>query len=50
VVNFKRQVYERALRQFAPLVESLLSVQVGELPQRGEHDSDDRPRKGWAAA
>ncbi len=50
VVNFKRQVYERALRQFAPLVESLLSVQIGELPQRGAHDAGDRPRKGWAAA
>ncbi|WP_445145261.1 RNA pyrophosphohydrolase [Dyella sp. Tek66A03] len=50
VVNFKRQVYERALRQFAPLVESLLSVQVGELPQRGEHDPDGHPGKGWAAA
>jgi putative (di)nucleoside polyphosphate hydrolase len=36
VVNFKRQVYERALRHFAPLVEELLSVQLGALPRAAE--------------
>lgn len=34
VVNFKRQVYERALRQFAPIVETTCSVSVGDLPLR----------------
>ncbi|WP_274541310.1 NUDIX hydrolase, partial [Staphylococcus pseudintermedius] len=34
VVNFKREVYERALRHFAPVVEDLLSVQVGHQPRR----------------
>ena len=34
VVSFKRDVYEHALRHFAPLVEDLLSVQVGHLPCR----------------
>jgi putative (di)nucleoside polyphosphate hydrolase len=34
VVNFKRQVYERALRQFAPLVEGLFQVDLGTAPPR----------------
>jgi putative (di)nucleoside polyphosphate hydrolase len=34
VVNFKRQVYERALRQFAPLVEDLFQVDLGTAPPR----------------
>jgi putative (di)nucleoside polyphosphate hydrolase len=34
VVNFKREVYERALRQFAPLVEDLFSVELGTPPPR----------------
>ena len=46
VVNFKRGVYERALRQFAPLVESLLSMQIGAPPARDTHG----PGKGCAAA
>jgi putative (di)nucleoside polyphosphate hydrolase len=50
VVNFKRQVYERALRHFAPLVEALLSVELGELPQRDRPELGDGPRKGTAAA
>ncbi|MET0330018.1 MAG: RNA pyrophosphohydrolase, partial [Dyella sp.] len=37
VVNFKRQVYERALRHFAPLVESMLSVELGNLPRQEPH-------------
>ena len=36
VVNFKRQVYERALRQFAPTVEVTCSVTVGTCPQQAE--------------
>jgi putative (di)nucleoside polyphosphate hydrolase len=36
VVNFKRQVYERALRQFAPTVEITCSVTVGTCPQQAE--------------
>ena len=32
VVNFKRRVYERALRHFVPVVESACAVCVGELP------------------
>ena len=38
VVNFKRQVYERALRHFAPLVEDLLSVKLEALPRAAEGD------------
>lgn len=34
VVSFKRQVYERALRHFAPLVETLLSIEIGVVPVR----------------
>ena len=34
VVDFKRDVYERALRQFAPLVEQLFSVELGSRPPR----------------
>jgi len=45
VVNFKREVYERALRHFAPVVEDLLSVQVGHQPRRMPD-----PGNGWAAA
>ncbi|EIL96746.1 putative (di)nucleoside polyphosphate hydrolase [Rhodanobacter glycinis] len=45
VVNFKREVYERALRHFAPVVEDLLSVQVGHQPRRAPD-----PGNGWAAA
>jgi putative (di)nucleoside polyphosphate hydrolase len=33
VVNFKRDVYHRALRHFAPLVESVLSIELGPRPQ-----------------
>jgi putative (di)nucleoside polyphosphate hydrolase len=50
VVNFKRQVYERALRHFAPLVETLLSVELGDLPHREGPGAGDTPRKGKAAA
>jgi putative (di)nucleoside polyphosphate hydrolase len=32
VVHFKRQVYERALRHFAPLVEVLLDLELGTRP------------------
>jgi putative (di)nucleoside polyphosphate hydrolase len=32
VVMFKRQVYERALRQFAPMVESMCRLTLGDLP------------------
>ncbi|UXI68748.1 RNA pyrophosphohydrolase [Tahibacter amnicola] len=32
VVTFKRRVYERALRQFAPTVESVCRVRLGDLP------------------
>jgi putative (di)nucleoside polyphosphate hydrolase len=45
VVNFKRDVYERALRHFAPVVEELLSVRVGHLPRRAPD-----PGGGRAAA
>ena len=34
VVAFKRQVYERALRQFAPMVEDACRVRVGRPPRR----------------
>lgn len=34
VVPFKRDVYERALRHFAPLVEQLFSVELGSQPPR----------------
>jgi putative (di)nucleoside polyphosphate hydrolase len=34
VVNFKRQVYERALQLFAPVVEDLFCVELGTLPPR----------------
>lgn len=34
VVPFKRDVYERALRHFAPLVEQLFSVELGSRPPR----------------
>ncbi|HEX7340945.1 MAG TPA: RNA pyrophosphohydrolase [Rhodanobacteraceae bacterium] len=44
VVTFKRDVYERALRQFAPMVEDACQVDVGRppravhaAPQRGRH-------------
>jgi len=50
VVNFKRQVYERALRQFAPVVESLLSVQLGDLPHPTGQKPDGPGRKRPAAA
>ena len=43
VVNFKRQVYERALRHFAPLVEGLFSVELGTLPPR---ESAENPTTG----
>jgi putative (di)nucleoside polyphosphate hydrolase len=46
VVNFKRQVYERALRQFAPLVEDLFSVELGTLPPR---PAADAPQEGGRA-
>ena len=45
VVNFKRDVYHRALRHFAPLVETLLSIQLGPQPQ-----SQGRPGRGRRAA
>ncbi|MBD8874453.1 RNA pyrophosphohydrolase [Rhodanobacter sp. DHB23] len=51
VVNFKRQVYERALRHFAPLVEGLCQVELGNAPPR-EHDdaaAGESPH-GWRAA
>ncbi|HJW06778.1 MAG TPA: RNA pyrophosphohydrolase [Rhodanobacter sp.] len=51
VVNFKRQVYERALRHFAPLVEDLFGVQLGSLPPREETGNPPPgPRDGRAAA
>ncbi len=45
VVNFKRQVYERALRHFAPLVEGLLSMQVGSPPPPREHGRSGKGRE-----
>ena len=36
VVNFKRDVYARALRNFAPLVEELFGVEIGTTPPRDE--------------
>lgn len=42
VVNFKRDVYERALRQFAPLVERLFSVSLGSQPRRSPKPDDCR--------
>lgn len=51
VVHFKRQVYERALRQFAPLVEDLFSVELGSLPPRDSSEtSPPSPRPGCEAA
>jgi len=51
VVNFKRQVYERALRHFAPLVEGLCRVELGNAPPREDGDpTPDEPRHGWRAA
>jgi putative (di)nucleoside polyphosphate hydrolase len=51
VVNFKRQVYERALRHFAPLVEGLFSVELGNLPPRDDTDTPPTPpRDGREAA
>jgi putative (di)nucleoside polyphosphate hydrolase len=32
VVDFKREVYRRALRYFAPLVEAACSVELGTTP------------------
>jgi len=50
-VHFKRQVYERALRQFAPLVEDLFSVELGSLPPRDSSEtSPPGPRPGCKAA
>ncbi|TAL84969.1 MAG: RNA pyrophosphohydrolase [Rhodanobacter sp.] len=45
VVNFKRQVYERALRHFAPLVEGLFSIEVGTVPPRGRDGSEPNGRE-----
>ncbi|TAL72323.1 MAG: RNA pyrophosphohydrolase [Rhodanobacter sp.] len=50
VVNFKRQVYERALRHFAPLVEGMCSVELGNAPPRAAADAADRSPQGWRAA
>jgi len=51
VVNFKRQVYERALRHFAPLVEGLFSVELGTVPPRdGTEIPPDGPHDGREAA
>ncbi len=44
VVDFKRHVYERALRHFAPLVEAMCEMEVGDRPDRssnGGGQSDD---------
>ncbi len=38
VVSFKRRVYERALRQFAPLVEDRCQVAVGRPPRTSQVD------------
>lgn len=35
VVAFKRSVYERALRQFAPMVEDLCSMHIARSPRQG---------------
>ncbi|MGH8155449.1 MAG: RNA pyrophosphohydrolase, partial [Rhodanobacteraceae bacterium] len=32
VVDFKREVYRRALRYFAPLVEAACSIEIGSRP------------------
>jgi putative (di)nucleoside polyphosphate hydrolase len=45
VVNFKRDVYHRALRHFAPLVETTLCIQLGPQPQ-----VHSRPGRGRRAA
>lgn len=47
VVNFKREVYERALRHFAPVVETLLSVQLGAFERA---PADPASRSGCASA
>jgi putative (di)nucleoside polyphosphate hydrolase len=46
VVSFKRRVYERALRQFAPLVERACRIRIEQPHRRGKRN--DRP--GTAAA
>ena len=50
VVSFKRQVYERALRQFAPMVEDLFSLQLGSLPPRAAALAGGEPDNGRAVA
>ena len=49
VVNFKRQVYERALRHFAPLVEEPVQRGAGHAAAAGRRDRDaaDRARQ-WS--
>lgn len=42
VVNFKRHVYERALRHFAPLVEAMCEVELGAHPDRRDDDGGRR--------
>lgn len=44
VVDFKRDVYERALRHFAPLVESIFRLSVGMAPKRSAPPKQIVPR------
>jgi putative (di)nucleoside polyphosphate hydrolase len=50
VVNFKRQVYERALRHFAPLVEGLFNVELGTVPTRSSAAAPDASHDDCEAA
>ena len=51
VVNFKRDVYAKALRHFAPLVEELFGVVIGTTPPRDEAGTPSTgPGDGRAAA
>ena len=52
VVNFKRDVYERALRHFAPLVEGMCRIELGHAPPRTEEPAaaPAGTRGGWHTA
>jgi bacterioferritin-associated ferredoxin len=43
VVNFKRDVYDRALRQFAPLVESMLASRWAPSPRKPRQAATSAP-------
>ena len=46
VVAFKRGVYERALRHFAPLVESVFAITLGAAPRPRRKPDDARSQRG----